>query len=107
MMRGVSMLRRSPSFLFAGLLMAVSFPVLADPYTDLPGVKDPQDQKKAAVDDIVCTSQIERQRTISPSFKRNGLGYRAYACEYGKVTVGSSRQPNMIEYRKFKERYQD
>lgn len=81
-------------------MLAVSLPVLADPYRDLPGVKDPDDLKKAARDEIVCTSRLERQRPMSPSFERNGLAYRTYSCNYGRVKVGSSRQPDMIEYRK-------
>lgn len=90
----------------AALLLAASS-VLADPYKDLPGVKDPATREKTVGDDIYCTSQLVRQRSISPTFKRNGLAYRAYACNYGKVRIGSGTQPNMIEYRKFKEHYQD
>jgi hypothetical protein len=104
-MRGVFMVRYFPGLICAGLLLAASSAV-ADPYKDLPGVKDPLTARKPDVD-IVCTSRLVRQRPISPTFKRNGLAYRAYSCDYGQVTVGSSRQPNMIEYRKFKEHYQD
>jgi len=88
-----------------GLLFLASS-ALADPYKDLPGVQDPANARKAETD-VVCTSQLVRQRPISPTFKRNGLAYRAYSCNYGQVKVGSSRQPNEIEYRKFKEHYQD
>lgn len=97
------MTRHSLKLLFAALLLAVSLPALADPYKDLPGVKDPAANKKAA-DEIVCTSQLERQRKMSPSFERNGLAYRAYSCTYGRVRVGSSQQPDMIDYRKSMER---
>lgn len=100
------MMRRSLGLICVTLLLAASS-VLADPYKDLPGVKDPATQEKAATVDLNCTSQLVRQRPISPTFKRNGLAYRAYSCDYGQVKVGSSRQPDMIEYRKFKERYQD
>lgn len=88
-----------------GLLLAASS-TLADPYQDLPGVKDPATQKDREID-LNCTTQLERQKPSSPTFRRNGLAYRTYSCDYGKVTVGSSNQPDMIEYRKFKQHYQD
>jgi len=87
-------------------LLLVAPSVLADPYKDLPGVKDPARARKAAAD-VVCTSQLVRQHPMSPTFRRNGLAYRAYSCDYGRVRVGSGRQPDMIEYRKFKEHYRD
>lgn len=99
------MMRHSLGLLSASLLLAAALPALAEPYRDLPGVKDPEDLKKAARDEIVCTSRLERQRPMSPSFERNGLAYRTYSCSYGRVKVRSSREPNMIEYRKFKEHY--
>lgn len=99
------MVRRYSRFMCVGLLLMASS-VLADPYQDLPGVKDPETLKDRDVD-INCTSQLERQKPSSQTFRRNGLAYRTYSCDYGKVTAGSSRQPNMIEYRKFKEHYQD
>ena len=75
-----------------------------DTFKDLPGVKSPEDQKATSAD-VVCSSRLERQRTMSPSFRRNGLAYRAYSCDYGRVTVRSSEEPDMIEYRKFRDRY--
>ncbi|UVC09523.1 hypothetical protein IHQ71_02540 [Rhizobium sp. TH2] len=87
------------------LLLAASS-VLADPYQDLPGVKDPATQKDRDIE-LDCTTQLARQKPSSPTFRRNGLAYRTYSCNYGRATVGSSRQPDMIEYRKFKEHYQD
>ncbi|MDB5556866.1 MAG: hypothetical protein JWL86_6850 [Rhizobium sp.] len=99
------MMRRF-SGLICVVLLLVASSALADPYKDLPGVKDPATRKESDVD-MVCTSQLVRQKPISPTFKRNGLAYRAYSCDYGQVKVGSSRQPNMIEYRKFKDHYQD
>jgi len=98
------MVRRSSGLICVGLLL-VAASVLADPYKDLPGVKAPGKARKAETD-VVCTSQLVRQRPISPTFKRNGLAYRAYSCNYGQVRVGSGHQPNVIEYRKFKEHYQ-
>lgn len=99
------MVRRFSGLICAGLLLSASS-ALADPYQDLPGVKDPATQKDRDIE-LNCTSQLERQRPSSPTFRRNGLAYRTYSCEYGKVTVRSSRQPDMIEYRKFKKHYQD
>ena len=99
------MVRHSLGLIFVGLWLVASS-VLADPYKDLPGVKDPAKARKAETD-VVCTSQLVRQHPISPTFKRNGLAYRAYSCDYGQVRVGSGRQPDMIEYRKFKEHYRD
>jgi len=100
------MVRRSLGLICAGLLLVASTTALAEPYKDLPGVKDPAKARKAETD-VVCTSRLVRQRPISPTFKRNGLAHRAYSCNYGQVRVGSGHQPNVIEYRKFKEYYQD
>jgi hypothetical protein len=54
---------------------------------------------------MVCSSQLVR-RWPSQFPERNGLAYRSYSCEEGRIAVGSNRPPDMIEYRKFKERYQ-
>lgn len=73
-----------------------------DVFKNLPGVKDPAVQKEVELD-TVCTSQLERAHATP---YRNGLAYRTYSCQYGKVTVRSNRPPDMIEYRKYRERYQ-
>jgi hypothetical protein len=103
-MQGVSM-RHFPGLICAAFVLAASS-ALADPYHDLPGVKDPATMKKRQIERD-CTSQLERQKPTSPTYRRNGLAYRTYYCEYGRVTVGSSREPDIIEYRKFKEHYRD
>ena len=100
------MMRFSFRLIGVGLLMVASSTALADPYKDLPGVKDPASREKVDMD-VACTSKLVRQKPISPTFKRNGLAYRAYSCTYGRVTVGSSRQPDMIEYRKYRDRFRD
>ena len=75
-----------------------------DVFKNLPGVKDP-DVKDDVEIDMVCSSRLVR-RWPSQFPERNGLAYRTYSCDEGGVAVGSNRPPNMIEYRKFKERYQ-
>lgn len=94
--------------LLLALLLLSPLPISAvakDAFPDLPGVRDP-DRAKPKVDVPDCESAI-----VVPwpnaTVERNGLGYRAYGCAYGNVTVGSNRPPNLIEYRKYKERYQE
>jgi hypothetical protein len=75
-----------------------------DVFKNLPGVKDPAAEKAAELD-IDCTSQL--QRAWPSRFpERNGLAERTYSCDDGgNVAVGSNRPPNLIEYRKYKQRY--
>ncbi|MBX9457497.1 MAG: hypothetical protein KL863_16610 [Rhizobium sp.] len=72
-----------------------------DAFKNLPGVKDPATEEERQLD-TVCTSRLERQHATR---YRNGLAYRTYSCRYGRATVGSNRPPNLIEYRKYKQRY--
>jgi hypothetical protein len=86
------------------LALVAALPLSAaagDDFRDLPGVRDPARMKPAPVD-TVCTTQLERQHATP---YRNGLAYRTYSCRYGDVAVGSDRPPNLIEYRRYKERY--
>jgi hypothetical protein len=71
-----------------------------DDFRNLPGVHDPEKLKVEAIV-TVCTSQLERQHATR---YRNGLAYRTYRCRYGRAWVGSDSSPNMIEYRKYKQR---
>jgi hypothetical protein len=85
-------------------LVLICLPLAAmakDDFKNLPGVHDPAKMKERPID-TVCTSQLEWQR---PAPGRNGLAYRTYKCRYGKAWVGSSRPPNLIEYRKYKNYY--
>ena len=89
------------------LLLVLALPVVApakDAFKNLPGVKDPAEEKRVELD-MDCSSHI-----VAPSAREfsggNGLAYRAYDCEEGRFTVGSNRPPNLIEYRKFKQYYQ-
>lgn len=75
-----------------------------DAFKNLPGVKDPAVKDEVELD-LDCTSRLVK-RWPSQFPERHGLAYRAYSCEEGQVAVGSNRPPNLIEYRKFKERYQ-
>ena len=75
-----------------------------DAFKNLPGVKDPAMKDDVEID-IVCTSELVK-RWPSQFPERNGLAYRTYRCEEGRIETGSNRPPNMIEYRKFKQRYQ-
>lgn len=87
------------------LVSALPFAAAArDTFKNLPGVKDPAAEKDVKLD-MVCTSRLER-RWPSQFPARNGLAYRTYRCEEGQIAVGSNRPPNLIEYRKFKQRYQ-
>ena len=87
------------------LVSALPFTAVAkDVFKNLPGVKDPAVKEEVEID-MVCSSQLVR-RWPSQFPERNGLAYRNYSCEEGRVAVGSNRPPNMIEYRKFKQRYQ-
>src|SRR5687768_4428815 len=92
--------------LVLALLMVSTLPFTAaaqDVYKNLPGVKDPAVKKDVEIN-MVCSSQLVR-RWPREFPKDNGLAYRTYSCEEGRISVGSNRPPNMIEYRKFKERY--
>jgi hypothetical protein len=89
------------------MAMVSALPVAApakDVFKNLPGVKDPAVKEEVELD-MVCTSRLQR-RWPSQFPERNGLAYRTYACEEGRIAIGSNRPPNLIEYRKFKERYQ-
>jgi hypothetical protein len=87
------------------LVSALPFTAAAkDAFKNLPGVKDPDGKDEVQLD-MDCTSRLVR-RWPSQFPERNGLAYRVYSCKDGQVAVGSSRPPNLIEYRKFKERYQ-
>lgn len=90
--------------LVCALILVCALPTAAaakDVFKDLPGVRDPAVGKDVEVD-TVCTSRLERQHATR---YRNGLAYRTYSCRYGRVAVGSDRPPDMIEYRKYRERY--
>ena len=94
--------------LLLALPLALALPFAAaarDTFKNLPGVKDPAAQKDVQMD-IDCSSRLVR--TWPSRFpQRNGLAERAYSCDDGgNWAVGSNRPPNMIEYRKFKQRYQ-
>ena len=89
------------------LLLALLVPLSAgakDAFKDLPGVRDPQEAKRDAVEPD-CTSRIVVPWPNADFPRHNGLGYRAHSCEYGNVAVGSNQPPNLIEYRKLQERY--
>lgn len=75
-----------------------------DTFMNLPGVKDPAAEKAVQLD-TVCTSQLERAWP-SRFPARNGLAERTYSCGEGRLSSGSNRPPNLIEYRKFKQYYQ-
>ena len=84
------------------LISTVPFTAAArDVFKNLPGVKDPAAERDVQLD-TVCTSRLERQHATP---YRNGLAYRTYSCQYGRVAVGSDRPPDLIEYRKYKQRY--
>lgn len=86
------------------LLSALPFPVGAkDDFKNLPGVHDPA-KLKAKPLGIVCTSRLER-RWPSQFPERDGLAHRTYRCEDGRLAIGSNRPPDLIEYRKYKQRY--
>jgi hypothetical protein len=86
------------------LISALPFMAAAeDVFKDLPGVKDPAVKGEIELD-MDCTSRLVR-RWPSQFPERNGLAHRVYSCKDGHVAVGSNRPPNLIEYRKFKERY--
>ena len=88
------------------LLLVSLLPFVAaakDDFKNLPGVRDPARMEEKPLD-TVCTSRIVRPWPSSRPH-RNGLGYRAYSCRYGNVAVGSNRPPNLIEYRKYRQRY--
>ena len=86
------------------IVLALPFAASAkDAFKNLPGVRDPA-VKDEVLSDLDCTSRLVR-RWPSQFPERNGLAYRSYSCEDGQVAVGSNRPPNLIEYRKFKERY--
>lgn len=90
------------------LLLVLALPVAApakDAFKNLPGVKDPAEEKQVELD-MDCSSRIVQPWPAQQLPGRNGLSYRAYSCEEGRVTVGSNRPPNLIEYRKFKQYYQ-
>lgn len=90
-----------------GLLLAALVPLSVgakDVFKDLPGVHDPAEARRK-VPDLDCTSQIVVNTPNHNFPNRNGLGYRAHSCEYGNVAVGSDQPPNLIEYRKLRERY--
>lgn len=78
--------------------------VAKDDFKNLPGVRDPAKIKEEPLD-IACTSRLER-RWPSQFPERNGLAHRTYRCDQGRLTIGSGRPPNLIEYRKFKQYYQ-
>jgi hypothetical protein len=88
------------------LLLVSALPLSAgakDTFQDLPGVRDPAEAKRKLIDPDCVSGIVTPWPSQAP--ERNGLGYRAYACEYGNVAVGSNRPPNLIEYRKYRERY--
>ena len=86
------------------LVLALPFTAMAkDAFKNLPGVKDPAVKDEVELD-LDCTSRLVR-RWPSQFPERNGLAYRFYSCEEGQVAAGSNRPPNLIEYRKFKDRY--
>lgn len=90
-------------FAFA-LLIVSALPLSAaakDVYKNLPGVRDPATERERQLD-TVCTSRLERQHA---NRYRNGLAYRTYSCRYGRVSVGSNRPPNLIEYDRYKQRF--
>jgi hypothetical protein len=87
------------------LLLTLPLPAVAkDDFRNLPGVHDPAKMKDEPLD-IACTSRLER-RWPSGFPERNGLAYRTYRCEQGRLTIGSGSPPNLIEYRKYKQYYQ-
>ena len=90
------------------LILISALPLAAsakDTFKNLPGVKDPAAEKAVELD-IDCTSRLKRAWP-SQFPERNGLAHRTYRCEDGsRIAIGSNRPPNLIEYRKFKQRYQ-
>jgi len=92
--------------LMFALLLASTVPLAAgakDTFKNLPGVRDPAEAKRKVVDPECVSGIVVPWPGDFPH--SSGLGYRAYGCEYGNVAVGSNSPPNMIEYRKLKERY--
>lgn len=75
-----------------------------DAFPNLPGVRDQGYLNQNRSPDPVCTTRIARPWPGNFP-QRNGLAERVYSCDYGNVAVGSNRAPNLIEYRKFKQRY--
>lgn len=87
------------------LVSALPFTAAAkDVFKNLPGVRDPAAEKEVEID-TVCESQLQR---AWPSHfpARHGLAERTYSCGDDKFAVGSNRPPNLIEYRKYRQRYQ-
>ena len=101
---------RAKQVILMAMLIAASSAFCAPPSTakdtfkNLPGVKDPAQQKDVQLD-TVCTSELVRAWP-SRFPEHNGLAERAYSCREGVLTSGSNRPPNLIEYRKFKQYYQ-
>lgn len=94
--------------LLSALAVFLVLPLCAqarDAFTDLPGVKDPAAQNEVELG-IDCTSRIVQPwRTGFP--RRDGLSRRVYSCnDGGNVSIRSNRAPDLIEYRKFRQRYQ-
>ncbi|RYH05010.1 MAG: hypothetical protein EON57_08605 [Alphaproteobacteria bacterium] len=96
-------MKRFTLALIAVCLLPVAAPA-KDIFPNLPGVRDPGYLNQDRSPDPVCTSRIARPWPGNFP-QRHGLGERVYKCDYGNVAVGSNRAPNLIEYRKFKERY--
>ena len=75
-----------------------------DKFANLPGVRDPGYLNQKRSIDTVCSSRLVK-RWPSGFPRHNGLAERVYSCRSENFFVGSDQAPNMIEYRKFKERY--
>ena len=96
------MMRMKLGLILAAVLLAAPVMATADPFKDLPGVKLPQ-AEGTPEPQMNCTSQLERQQATR---NRNGLAYRTYSCDLGRVRMGSSEPPNEIEYKKSRDHYQ-